>query len=134
MKYLISQLFAEDDEEQQPPRPETRYEYKPAWERIFPWLQKAVDDDWAFCSLCKFPMEPKLAIIKAHLKHRRHVKLVSQQEIPAQFEPKADTLGILAEDDKKEIRRKTSIIGNADIVTDEDGTVTFLRVFVIVHK
>ena len=80
-------------------------------------------------------MEPKLAIIKAHLKHRRHVKLVSQQEIPAQFEPKADTLGILAEDDdKKEIRRKTSIIGNADIVTDEDGTVTFLRVFVIVHK
>ncbi len=70
-------------------------------------------------------MEPKLAIIKAHLKHRRHVKLVSQQENPALFEPKPDTFGILAEDDRKEIRRKTSIIGNADIVTDEDGKVTF---------
>jgi hypothetical protein len=73
--------------------PEAKYEYVPAWERIFPWLQKAVDDDWAYCSLCKFPMEPKLSVIKAHLKHRRHLKLVSQQDNPNAFETKADTSG-----------------------------------------
>lgn len=54
---------------------EVKYEYKPAWERIFPWLQKAVDDDWAYCSLCKFPMVPKLSISKTHRKNHRHLHL-----------------------------------------------------------
>jgi hypothetical protein len=66
-------------------------------------------------------MEPKLSIIKAHLKHRRHVKLVSQQDNPTQFEPRPDTTGILAEDEKQEKKKRNSIIGNADVVTDVDG-------------
>ena len=101
---------------------EVKYEYKPAWERIFPWLQKAVDDDWAYCSLCKFPMEPKLSVIKTHLKHRRHLKLVSQQDNPAVFDTRPDTTGVLSEEEKTaEKRKRNSIVGNADIITDVDG-------------
>ena len=72
-------------------------------------------------------MEPKLSIIKAHLKHRRHVKLVSQQDNPNQFEPRPDTTGILAEDEKQEKKKRNSIIGNADVVTDVDGWLIFIR-------
>ncbi len=121
VKIILRISLSISEDEPEPEREEVKYEYKPAWERIFPWLQKAVDDDWAFCSLCKFPMEPKLSIIKAHLKHRRHVKLVSQQDNPTQFEPRPDTTGILAEDEKQEKKKRNSIIGNADVVTDVDG-------------
>lgn len=102
-------------------QPAVKYEYNPMWERIFPWLQKAVDDDWAFCCLCNFPMEPKLSIIKTHVKHRRHLKLVSQQSDPGFFEQKSDVHGILAEEEKKESKKRNSATGNADLVMDDDG-------------
>jgi len=34
-------------------------EYDPKWQKIFPWLMKAEDNDWAFCVICSVPMEPR---------------------------------------------------------------------------
>ena len=113
---------------------EIKHEYQAAWERIFPWLQKAVDDDWAFCSICQFPMEPKLSVIKNHDKHRRHAKLVAQQDNPTQFEVKPDVHGILAEFNKKEIRKKNSIVGNADVVIDQEGNCHVLTTCCFIAK